>query len=195
MNPPLRILASVVTPLIVLVSAASSTQAAPPAQKFSRIQPWMAAQKSAPELIAAQPVWQKGPMSVMQKSPTMAWQKGPIQSVQKAPVEVWQKSAPASCCPPARRIIYRDCRICKRKCCSCAPPVQMVLLVTDPCQPCACPVEVPVCVPGCCPGLPVMAARHDLLGRGTVTCTWASGFTARIIFRHTGDLLVQYCGH
>jgi len=179
----------------LLVAAVSPCSAAPPAQKFLPVQKWLAAQVVAPELVAPEPVWQKEAMPAPQELPLTVWQKGPAPAVQKMPAEVWQKSAPVCCCPPTRHIAYWDHRICRRKCCSCVPPVQMVLVVTDPCCPCKCAIEVPVCVPGCCLGSPVIAARHDLLGRGLVTCTWPSGFKVRIVFRHTGDLLVHYCGH
>jgi hypothetical protein len=101
----------------------------------------------------------------------------------------------ATCCPPAAiSIKYRNHPLCRKRCCKGHPAVPTVLMVNDPCTPCACPIEVPVCIPCCATGLPRITPHRGLLGRQCVTYTWCNGFTIKLIFRCRGDLLVHYYG-
>ena len=92
------------------------------------------------------------------------------------------------CCPP--KICYRDKTRCNPCCDPCAPKIQTVLNVCDPCT--GCPVAVPVCLPGCCTDCPEVCGRGALFGRGVVTYRWCNGFTATVRFDRCVDVLVTY---
>ncbi|MCC9604349.1 hypothetical protein LOC68_00480 [Blastopirellula sp. JC732] len=97
---------------------------------------------------------------------------------------------PVSCCEPPC-ITYRDhhrlfSKVC---CCSCEPPVKMVLVVEKPCTDCA--FEVPVCVPACCTDAPKVCAHDGIFGRKVVEYEWCCGFHIRMVFTHCGDLIVH----
>ncbi|PQO41544.1 hypothetical protein [Blastopirellula marina] len=99
---------------------------------------------------------------------------------------------PVSCCEPCTPpcIKYRDHhRLCKKVCCTCEPPVKMVLVVEKPCTECA--FEVPVCVPACCTGAPTVCAHPGILGRKVVEYEWCCGFRVKMVFTHCGDLIVH----
>lgn len=98
--------------------------------------------------------------------------------------------APAPVCAPVCRqpnICYRD----RTRCCDpCAPKMETVLSVCDPCT--GCPVAVPVCLPACCTDCPEVCGRNALFGHGVVTYRWCNGFTATVRFDRCGDVLVTY---
>lgn len=122
----------------------------------------------------------------------------PGQSAEAA-LRARRAAAEPSCCEPAPicapvcktpNICYRDRTRCNPCCDPCAPKVQDVLTVCDPCT--GCPVAVPVCLPACCTGCPEVCARGALIGRGVVTYRWCCGFTATVRFDRCGDVLVTY---
>jgi hypothetical protein len=78
-------------------------------------------------------------------------------------------------------------------CCGCCdPPVQTILKVKDPCT--CCEVEVPVCLPACCKGEPTVCCGVGFLGRDVVAYEWCCGFSVRVAFKHSGDLIVTTWG-
>ncbi|UUO05674.1 hypothetical protein M4951_20145 [Blastopirellula sp. J2-11] len=96
---------------------------------------------------------------------------------------------PVECCAPPC-ISYRDHhKLFARKCCSCAPPVKMVLVVEKPCTSCA--FEVPVCVPACCKRAPTVCSHPGIFGRTIVEYDWCCGFHIRMVFTRCGDLIVH----
>jgi hypothetical protein len=95
-------------------------------------------------------------------------------------------------CCGTRCITYRDHCRCKKTCCDCAAPIQVVLQVKDPCR--CCFVEVPVCVPACCKGVPEVSCGRGLLCRDTVTYSWCCGFRVKVVFDRCGDLIVHTYG-
>ncbi len=99
--------------------------------------------------------------------------------------------APQPVCCPKPCITYRH-RGPKLCCGCCEPPVQTVLLVKDPCT--CCPVEVSVCLPACCKGEPTVCCGVGFLGRDVVNYEWCCGFSVRIAFKHSGDLIVTTWG-
>jgi hypothetical protein len=96
-------------------------------------------------------------------------------------------------CCPKRCISYKHHRPCKKVCCTCAPPIQTVLLVKDPCV-CGCFVEVPICLPVCCEGEPKVCCKNGLLGRSIVEYEWCCGYRVKIVFDRRGDLVVHTFG-
>ena len=100
---------------------------------------------------------------------------------------------PAPVCCPDRCVIYKHHRPCKKACCTCAPPVQTVLLVEDPCV-CGCLIEVPICLPACCVGEPKVCNRNGFLGRDVVEYEWCCGYRVKMVFTKRGDLVVHTFG-
>ena len=102
---------------------------------------------------------------------------------------------PACGCHQERRIRYVHTGVPdkrnKKVCCTCDPPAQAVLSVTDPCCR-RCPIEIPVCIPVCCSGAPQVKSRCGLLGRGYVTYEWCCGFMIRVVLQLDGDIVVHY---
>jgi hypothetical protein len=95
----------------------------------------------------------------------------------------------AVCCPkPCITYRHRGPKLC----CGCEPGVPTVLLVKDPCT--CCEVEVPVCLPACCQGEPTVCSGVGFLGRDIVDYEWCCGFSVRVVFKHSGDLLVTTWG-
>lgn len=100
-------------------------------------------------------------------------------------------AAPACC--PLPCISYKHHRPCKKICCTCAPPVQTVLLVKDPCV-CGCYIQVPVCLPACCTGTPEVCCHKGFLGRDVVEYNWCCGYRIKMVFDRRGDLTVHSFG-
>ena len=103
----------------------------------------------------------------------------------------------ADCCTPApvccRQpcITYRQCG--PKLCCGpCQPPVETVLKVKNPCT--GCESDVTVCRPACCTGEPKICFTTGFLGRNVVEYEWCCGYSVRVAFKHTGDLLVTTWG-
>lgn len=115
------------------------------------------------------------------------------------PPPVAQPMATASpgCCTPqpvccrTPCITYRHCG--PRLCCDCTQsPTETVLKVKNPCT--GCESDVQVCLPGCCTGEPNICFGTGFLGRNIVEYEWCCGYTVRVAFKHTGDLLVTTWG-
>lgn len=94
--------------------------------------------------------------------------------------------APAAPCCPAPCITYRHRG--PKICCGCAPSVQTVLVVNDPCT--CCPVQIPVCLPSCCTGEPTVCCHTGFLGRDVVSYEWCCGFSVDVRFLRSGDIVV-----
>ena len=94
--------------------------------------------------------------------------------------------APAAPCCPAPCITYRHHG--PKICCGCAPSVQTVLVVNDPCT--CCPVQIPVCLPSCCTGEPTVCCHKGFLGRDVVSYEWCCGFSVDVRFLRSGDIVV-----
>ncbi|HXT59031.1 MAG TPA: hypothetical protein VN699_10355 [Pirellulales bacterium] len=94
--------------------------------------------------------------------------------------------APAAPCCPTPCITYRHHG--PKLCCGCAPSVETVLTVNNPCT--CCPVQIPVCLPACCSGEPTVCCGRGLLGRTVVTYDWCCGFSVTVRFLHSGDIVV-----
>jgi hypothetical protein len=94
--------------------------------------------------------------------------------------------APAAPCCPTPCITYRHHG--PKLCCGCAPSVETVLTVNDPCT--CCPVQIPVCLPACCSGEPTVCCGRGLLGRTVVSYDWCCGFSVTVRFLHSGDIVV-----
>jgi hypothetical protein len=117
-------------------------------------------------------------------------------SARSAPTEVTPTTAstpatpaPAPASGPALCIKYRN-NGCQTVCCGSAPPIKTVLQVKDPCT--CCPVNVSVCVPACCTGTPCVGEARGFLGRHVVWYDWECGFSVKIAFKHSGDVIVTY---
>jgi hypothetical protein len=76
----------------------------------------------------------------------------------------------------------------------CQAQVAMTMVADNPADCVACPVEVPLCIPCCCTDAPTVTSRCGLLGRGIVEYCWSCGFTATVVFRASGDVVVHYRG-
>jgi hypothetical protein len=98
--------------------------------------------------------------------------------------------APKAPCCPKPCITYRHRG--PKLCCGCEAPVKTVLKVKDPCT--CCEIEVPVCLPACCKGEPTVCCGAGFLGRDVVTYEWCCGFSVRVAFKHSGDLIVTTWG-
>lgn len=98
--------------------------------------------------------------------------------------------AKPACCPQPC-ITYRH-RGCEKICCGCAPPIETVLKVMNPCT--CCVVEIPVCLSACCQGEPRSCSRCGLFGRGVVRYEWCCGFSVNVTFKRCGDVVVTYIG-
>ena len=97
---------------------------------------------------------------------------------------------PAACLPT---ITYQH-HGCRKVCCGCEPPIETALEVKDPCD-CSCAgVIIPICLPACCTGVPEVTSRCGMFGRGVVRYDYCCGFSIKIVFRHTGDIVVHYIG-
>jgi hypothetical protein len=108
-----------------------------------------------------------------------------------APMSGAAVGAPVCCPKPCIDYRYRGCQdVCCNKC---APKIEMVLQVTDPCTGCL--TDVPVCLPGCCEGAPRVCNDRGFLGRDVMWYDWSCGFSVRVTFKKTGDLIVTYFGH
>lgn len=97
---------------------------------------------------------------------------------------------PAEPCCPKPCITYRHRG--PKLCCTCEPPVKTVLKVKDPCT--CCEVEIPVCLPACCKGEPTVCCTTGAFCRDVVIYEWCCGFSVRVTFKHTGDLIVTTWG-
>jgi hypothetical protein len=97
--------------------------------------------------------------------------------------------APAAKQCPAPCITYRNTG-CQTVCCGSAPPIKTTLQVKDPCT--CCPLNVSVCVPACCTGTPCVSEARGFLGRQVVWYDWECGFSVKIAFKHSGDVIVTY---
>ena len=109
-----------------------------------------------------------------------------VASVQSEPIP-----APCGGCCPAPCVTYRY-KGCQDVCCGCEAPLKTVLQVNDPCT--CCPIEVPVCLPGCCEGVPKVCQDRGLFGRHVVWYDWCCGFSVKVTFKKTGDIIVTYVG-
>lgn len=163
---------------------------------------------SAPDVAppAPQPLTPPPPVQAWSPSQSkpLVQSKPPVQSVtpwqSKLPVQGGIVQSPliygkpvGGCCPKPREIIYRDhtkCP-CKHGKCCCPPPIQTVLSVSDPCNPCGCEVQIPVCLPGTCTDIPRVGTHKGLLGRGYVTYRWCSGAKVEVVFCVNGDIIVH----
>ena len=100
-------------------------------------------------------------------------------------------AAPAEACCPKPCITYRH-RGPKLCCGVCEPPVETVLKVKDPCT--CCDVDVAVCLPACCKGEPKVCAGVGIFGRDVVEYQWCCGYSVKVAFKHSGDLIVTTWG-
>jgi len=96
---------------------------------------------------------------------------------------------PAPACQPY--IDYRTHRSA-RKMLRCTGEKPVVAMVKNPLD--CCDYEVPLCIPYCCEGTPCVTSECGLLGRGSVEYCWDCGFTATVVFRARGDIMVHYRG-
>ncbi len=97
---------------------------------------------------------------------------------------------PKVCCvEPCITYRHRGPKLC---CGTCEQPTKVVLKVKNPCT--GCEVKVPVCLPACCKGEPTVCSGTGFLGRNVVELEWCCGYSVRIAFKHTGDLLVTTWG-
>lgn len=53
---------------------------------------------------------------------------------------------------------------------------------------------MPVCLPGCCVGEPKVCTDRGLFGRHVVWYEWCCGFSVKVTFKRSGELLVTYVG-
>jgi len=95
-----------------------------------------------------------------------------------------------SCYQPC--IYYKHVGL-RKVCCSCEPPIKVVVKACDP-GCCGCAVEVPMCIPACCTDAPCVTSRCGLFGRGIVNYQWKCGFRAQVVFTRHGDVHVKYFG-
>jgi len=94
------------------------------------------------------------------------------------------------CCPtPCITYRHRGPKLC---CNCCLPPVETILKVKNPCT--GCETDVTVCLPGCCTGEPKVCCGSGIFGRDVIEYTWCCGFSTRVAFKRTGDLLVTTWG-
>jgi hypothetical protein len=160
----------------VFVAAVGDCFAGNPYSSPAQTQYFKPAQKYDPV-----PVYQPvlPPKAAMPYSPPMTYQKAPYQVAQ--PVKV--------CRPP--KVIYRHHGGCKKRGCDCcAAKRQTLLTVVDP--KCGDRVmQIPVTIPAECMGGPCEKDRKGLFVRGVSTFKWPSGYLARIVHLHNGDLLVH----
>lgn len=115
----------------------------------------------------------------------------------KARLASLAKTASGDCCAPQPVCCPEPCITYRHRgpmlCCGCCdPPVQTILKVKDPCT--CCEVEVPVCLPACCKGEPTVCCGVGFLGRDVVAYEWCCGFSVRVAFKHSGDLIVTTWG-
>lgn len=72
----------------------------------------------------------------------------------------------------------------------CRQMVPVHVQVKNP-SDCCC-YTVCVKVPACCEGDPHVSSRRGILGRGIVEVCWDCGWTAKVVFRARGDVVVHY---
>lgn len=109
------------------------------------------------------------------------------------PMPLAEPAAPPAIQLVTPRIAYRTHLGARRMLRRNAPVnVSVVAEHPDPCVNCA--VEVPLCITCCCTGEPVMTSHCGLLGRGVVEYCWSCGFSATVVFRARGDVVVHYRG-
>jgi len=101
-------------------------------------------------------------------------------------------SVPAPVCQPC--IDYRTHRSA-RKMLRCTGEKPVIVMAKNPAD-CCCnqEYEVPLCIPCCCEGAPCVTTDCGALGRGKVEYCWANGFSATVVFRARGDIMVHYRG-
>jgi hypothetical protein len=103
------------------------------------------------------------------------------------------EAEPAMAVTTACDISYRTHRSARRMLrCQAAVPFNVIAEHPDPCACCA--VEVPLCIPCCCTGAPAVTSDCGILGRGKVEYCWPCGFSATVVFRARGDVVVHYRG-
>ena len=98
----------------------------------------------------------------------------------------------ASCgpkCCPSPCIDYRHLGR-NHRCAGCNSTIKTILQVQNPCTGCA--VDVPVCLPACCSGVPEVCGDRGLFGRDIVWYDWCCGFSVKVTFKKSGDLIVTY---
>lgn len=115
----------------------------------------------------------------------------------KARLASFAKTSPEECCAPQPVCCPEPCITYRHRgpklCCGCCePPVQTILKVKDPCT--CCEVDVPVCLPACCKGEPTVCCGVGFLGRDVVEYEWCCGFSVRVAFKRSGDLIVTTWG-
>ena len=96
----------------------------------------------------------------------------------------------AACCPkPCITYRHRGPKLC---CGNCEPPVETILKVKDPCT--CCEVDVPVCLPACCTGEPKVCSGVGIFGRDVVEYQWCCGYSVKVAFKRSGDMIVTTWG-
>ena len=55
-------------------------------------------------------------------------------------------------------------------------------------------VDVAVCLPACCKGEPKVCAGTGIFGRDVVEYRWCCGYSVKVAFKHSGDLIVTTWG-
>lgn len=91
--------------------------------------------------------------------------------------------------------IHHKYRLTARRALRCQGSVKVCMHVVNPAC-CGCPVEIPMCIPCCCTEPPKVSSDCGLFGRGIVCFDWpCCGYSARVVFRHTGDIKVVYTAH
>jgi hypothetical protein len=104
------------------------------------------------------------------------------------PVASEELPPPSPACCPTPCITYRN-HGCQNVCSS-APPIHTVLQAKDPCT--CCPINIPVCVPASCTDVPTVCAGRGFLGREVMWYDWCCGFSVKVTFKRTGDVIVTY---
>jgi len=118
---------------------------------------------------------------------------------EEAPTTALTKATTAaepSCCTPAPVCCPKPCIHYRHRgpklCCGCEPGQPLVLKVKNPCT--GCETDVEVCLPACCKGEPKVCCGSGFLGRDVVEYEWCCGYSVRVAFKHTGDLIVTTWG-
>lgn len=143
------------------------------------------------EMGSAQKIFTAGPMQKAYAAAPAQKLLMPAEPVQKyGPV---QKMAASCRCPQYCGIRYRSHPLPRKRCCGCNPPMQTVLAVQDP-RHCCCGIQIPVCISACCTGAPQVSSRVGLLGCGYVTYRWCCGYSVKVIFRGSGEIVVHTYG-
>lgn len=95
---------------------------------------------------------------------------------------------PAPCQPC---IGYRT-HLSARRMLRCTGEKPVVVMAKNPID--CCDYEVPLCIPCCCEGTPCVTSDCGILGRAKVEYCWDCGFSATVVFRARGDIMVNYRG-